>query len=96
MGNRATIEPCEFKNVRTGESTFGVRVYDDYGMSYDNTWDSIPDCDMEVISKVVSCLHSLAADEVVRGIIDHAIENENPIIVGGEVYEYDEYSHLTE
>lgn len=52
--NRVTIEPTKFVNVRTGHATFGVRVYDDEGQSYDNTWDSIPEDDLEVLKLVLA------------------------------------------
>jgi len=54
MSNRLCIEPTEFKNTRTGEVTYGVRVYDNYGKAYSNTFESIPDDDMEILKMVVA------------------------------------------
>jgi hypothetical protein len=31
MSNQITIQPTKFVNVRSGSSTLGVRVYDNYG-----------------------------------------------------------------
>ena len=49
MSNRICIEPTEFKNVRSGTVSYGYRAYDDYGNTYDNNWDAIPDDDLEVL-----------------------------------------------
>lgn len=48
MSNRLVIEPTEFINSRTGDKSYGIRVYDDYEQLYDNNWESIPDDDVEV------------------------------------------------
>jgi hypothetical protein len=91
MSNRANIEPTEFKNVRTGEKTYGVRVYDDYDQMYDNTWDSIPDNDMDVLREV---LKSDARD--LQGILEFIMENEKGICIGGNWYDWDEIKDLFE
>ena len=90
MSNRATIEPTEFRNVRGGKPTFGVRVYDEYAQAYDNTWDSIPDDDLDVLDKV----EAECTDEVIVGILDYLKENCTGIEIGDTWYEWDAIKHV--
>jgi len=76
MSNRVYIEPTEFKDVRTGEVSYGVRVYDDYAMAYDNSWDRIPYSDLEVLKRVLE-----DASEQAGGMIDWAVESEKGLYV---------------
>ena len=86
MSNPLTIEPTEFVNVRNRqEKTFGVRVYDNYDQSYDNTWDLIPDDDMEILEKVIA-----NNNEQMQAMLDYVKENECGISIGGEWYDWDE------
>lgn len=85
MSNRVSIVPTEFVNVRSGNKTFGVRVYDDEGQSYDNTWESIPDDDLDVIEKVLQ-----SDDMNIRGIMDFVRENEKGVEIDGTWYDWDE------
>lgn len=87
--NRVTIEPTKFVNVRTGHATFGVRVYDDEGQSYDNTWDSIPEDDLEVLKLV------LASDnQTISAMMDFVQEHERGITIGGTEYSWGKIKHL--
>jgi len=90
MSNRVTIQPTEFKNIGGNESTFGVRVYDDYGQSYDNTWGllilkDMPKNDMEILKRVLD-----SDDEVVKAMMDFVEENKNGIYIGDMWYDWDE------
>ena len=91
MSNRVTIEQTIFQNVKSGEKTYGVRVYDDYAQAYDNTWGEIPDNDMDVLKKV---LESDAND--ISAIMDNVRENENGVFIGGTWYDYDEIKTYVE
>jgi hypothetical protein len=76
MSNRVNIEPTEFKDVRTGTVSYGVRVYDDYAMTYDNSWDDIPYSDLGVLKRV---LENAGKEET--ELIDWAIESGKGIYV---------------
>lgn len=89
MSERATIAPTEFYNTRLGIKTYGVRVYDGYGQTYDNTWESIPDDDMDVLSK---CMES--EDDVIVAILDFLQEHGESIDIGGEVYQWAQVKYL--
>lgn len=89
MSNRVTIQPTKFEDTRTGETHKGVRVFDNYGQSYDNTWESIPDDDMDIIAKVME-----SGDEVIVGILDFLHENGGGIFVGDVYYEWEQIKHL--
>lgn len=84
MSNQVTIEPCEFTNVRSGHVTKGFRMYDDHAQAYDNTWDSIPDDDMDVLDKVCE------SDNVeIKDMLLFIRENQKGINIGGEFYNYE-------
>ena len=92
MSNRLYIEPTVFTNERTGIVTRGVRVYDDYFSSYDNTWNEIPDDDMEVLAKVIE---DYPGGEIGDGL-DFVQSNEKGIGIGDAWYSWDEIKHLFE
>jgi len=48
-----TIEPTEFRDVRTGQIRYGVVVHDDDRCGSEMFWDDIPDDDMKVLERVV-------------------------------------------
>jgi hypothetical protein len=81
------IEPTKFEDVRTGEVSYGVRVYDEYEALYDNTWDNIPDSDSEVYEKVREN-SDLAAliDAYLDSHLDSEKENDPVIMIGGVSY----------
>lgn len=89
MSNIATIQPTVFQNHGTEDKTFGVRVYDNYGQCYDNTWDSIPDDDLEILQMVID-----NENEVMIGIIDYVLEHCTSIYIGEEIYEWEQIKHL--
>lgn len=84
MSNIATIQPTIFQNHGTENKTYGVRVYDNYGQAYDNTWDSIPDDDMEILRLIKD-----NDNEIISAIIDFVVEEEEGIMIGEEYYEWD-------
>jgi len=89
MSNQVTIEPTKFENVRSGSVTKGYRMYDDYGATYCNQWDSIPDDDLAVLAKVLEDV-----DNTGEGMLESVEEHESGISIGGEYYEWDQIKHL--
>lgn len=87
--NRARIEPTKFENVSTGKTSLGIRVYDSYGQSYDNTWDSIPDDDMDILAKAMK-----SEDRVIVAILDSLRENFKGIYIGYTWYTWEQIGHL--
>ena len=89
MSNKVTIQPTVFLNHGTNEKTFGVRVYDDYGQTYDNSWDSIPDDDMDILSKVAE-----SDDDMISTMIDFIKENQKGILIGNQWYDWNEIKDI--
>ena len=89
MSNYVTIQPTVFRDYGTEEESFGVRVFDNYGQTYDNTWENIPDDDLEILQKVID-----NGNEVIVSIIDFLIENGVGIYIGKEYYEWKDIKHL--
>ena len=73
-----------FQNHGKENKTYGVRVYDNYSQAYDNTWDSIPDDDMEILRLIKD-----NDNEIISAIIDFVVEEEEGIMIGEEYYEWD-------
>lgn len=91
MSNRVNIEPTKFENVRTGEVSLGVRVYDDEGCFYDNSWESIPDDDLEVLRIAYQ-----QASTGVSELLAYVYESEKGLYIGGTWYEWDEIKSVFE
>jgi hypothetical protein len=93
MSNRVCIEPTKFVNLRSEpeDCTLGVRVYDDYGQTYDNRWDSIPDDDMDVLRKA---LDELKMDEIFTAMMDHIATEGKGIYIGDQWYNFPEIKDI--
>lgn len=91
MSNQVHIEPTRFENVRSGLVTYGFRAYDGYAQTYNNTWDSIPDDDMEVLKLALK-----DADDVLSDMLDFCREHERGLHVGDSYLDWDEIKHLLE
>ena len=89
MSNTATIQPTIFCNHNTKDKTYGVRIYDNYGQSYDNTWESIPDDDFDILQQVLD-----NDNEIISTMFDFVSENKEGIMIGQEYYEWDKIKHL--
>jgi len=90
MSNRLVIEPTEFKNTRSGEVTLGVRIYDDYDQRYLNTWDEIPDDDMELLERIVK---GDWGNEI-EAMLDHVQENKKGIYIGSNWYDWEDIEEI--
>lgn len=89
MSNHINIEPTEFTNARNGEISYGVRVYDDHACTYQNSWDSIPDDDLDVLQLTME-----SADDVTNDMLDFVKENESGLYIGSEWYNWCDIRHL--
>ena len=84
MSNTVYLEPTEFKNIRTGDIDKGFRMFDNYGKTYDNTLESVPDDDLELLELVLTSY----ADEVIGGMVDYLLDNKEDMYIGGTLYTY--------
>jgi len=92
MSNRVTIEPTKFEDVRTGEVSYGVRVYDDYGQTYDNTWESLPDDDMDILHKVLQ----IEGDRYITDLMFDVVSDHKGLLIGGKWYDWEEIEETCE
>jgi hypothetical protein len=90
MSNRVTITSTKFVNIKEGSDTLGFRMYDDEGQQYDNTWESIPDNDLDVLAKV----KDESDNKEVVAMLDFIQEVESGISIDGTWYDWDEIKHL--
>jgi len=103
MSNKVTIQPTKFSNLGGSEVTWGVRVYDEYDSSYDNTWEqSEVDCFFnheKQIYEQVDPLSILAKvcmteNEVIDSMIEYVIENETGIWIGSDWFEWEQIKEV--
>jgi hypothetical protein len=91
MSNRVEIVTCEFHNVfgtrKTGEVTKGYRIYDDYGMTYGNTWESMPEDDGDILRAIRD-----EADQAADTMIDFALEH--GLSINGNFHESEEVQKM--
>ncbi len=73
------IQPTQFVDLPSGELSLGVRIYDGFTQNYDNTWDSIPDDDFEILKL---CLKN----EQFEDLFNCLRESESGIYIGKEWY----------
>ena len=91
MSSNLHIEPTQFTNVRNGNVTYGFRLYDDYVTAYDNTWDSIPDDDLDVLETV---LQEHDHGDEVNIALDSVREQQNGLYIGNEWYSWDQVKNI--
>jgi len=89
MSNHVVIQPTEFKNIPQGTSTLGVRIYDNYGVSYDNTWKSIPDDDLEIFKMCIDLECGLP-------FFEYILEHNASVSIGDVLYDWEQIKHFFE
>ena len=87
MSNRIVIEPTKFIGTKSGYESIGIRVYDSETQAYDNSWDEIPDDDMEILKKAMDSQNSS-----IESIFDFPILD--GVELGGNWYSWDDIKHL--
>lgn len=87
--NTVTLQPTEFINQQMGSSTFGFRMYDDEGQTYDNTWDSIPDNNLEILALAMQ-----SDDWQVIDMLSLLLKYKKGLYIGKTWYEWDQIKHL--
>ena len=84
-----SLQLTKFVNMPQGSETFGYRIYDDYGQSYDNTHECLIEDDLELLGNVMD-----SGDETATAILDFLLENAKGITINDNWYEWDEIRHL--
>jgi hypothetical protein len=87
MSNHVMLTATTFINhAEGGTKTYGYRLYDDYGQTYNNTLEKIDD-DLELLAAVVR-------DEPAGYMFDYMNENKRGLSINGTWYDYEEIEHL--
>jgi hypothetical protein len=90
MGNRVTIEPTQFTNVRTGSESLGFRAYDDEDQIYCNGMDAIPDDDLEFLKLIATDF----CDDAMGEMLDFVVDNEKGLYIGDTWYDFDDIKEI--
>ena len=92
MSYEVGIMSTKFVDVNvTHKESYGVRVFDKYQQTYDNSWNEIPKEKLDILQKVLE-----NEDEVVINIIDFVLEEEEGIWIDEKYFEWNEIKHLFE
>lgn len=92
MSNRLNIDGIEFHNPKTDITEFGVKVYDDYAHSYIDSWEDIPENDLEILER----LWTKESNQIIEDAIDFIIEMSKGCYINDQWYEWDEIKHIFE
>ena len=87
--NKVTIQPTIFENHPLGTRTYGYRIYDDCGQTYCNTWEFIPDDDLDILRQVLEDY-----DETAQAMLTYISDSECGLLIGQEPYSWDRIKHL--
>ncbi len=90
MSNRISLIATKFTNIKTGHETLGYRLYDDYEQIYDNTFESVPDDDIEFLQMVYDRCDEYSA------ILNYLWETKKGININEEYYDWDEIKGVFE
>lgn len=87
--DRVCLVRTKFEDLRTGNATFGWRLYDNYANTYNNffTQEDIPDDDIELLEMAV---RDAVTNENVRQFFNWIIEEKDSIDIDDETYTFDQ------
>lgn len=88
MASQVNLVTCEFHNT-TGEITKGYRIYDDYGQTYCNTWETIPTDDLDILELAIE-----DADTNAKSFFDFIKGHEVGISINGTWYDFADIADL--
>lgn len=91
MGNRVWILPTIFVDHPSGEESFGVRVFDDYGSAYTNLWNR-GDLDLEDLDILRKMLKD--EDKEIQDILATVKDRETGIDIGENRYEWNDIQSI--
>lgn len=87
--NRVAIEPTEFINVRSGDKSYGYRIFDDYSAHYDNNLELIPDDDFDLLKIIIK-----SQDKNIQDIVSFIKEEKKGVYVGNVWYDFEKIENL--
>jgi hypothetical protein len=102
MSNQVCLVSTKFSNVKTGNVSFGYRLYDGYGATYNNTreidnWtenqedQKFPDDDLDTLREAMELFE---ADNIAKAMFQFIEENEGGIEIDGTWYNWNEIKEL--
>lgn len=74
---------------RNSDDTYGFRMYDEYAKTYDNTFQTPIDDDLELFKEVMK-----SEDEVVQDMVSHIADYKEGIWINGTWYFWEDISKL--
>jgi hypothetical protein len=87
------VELLEFNPVRGGEIRKGYCINDGKNkIVYDDTWDSIPEEDLDVLKKIVS--EQYKQNEDITTMLDSVLYEKEGMEIGNNWYEFEEVESI--
>lgn len=105
MSNPVHITPTIFLDAnknRVKPKSFGFRIWDNYDKAYDNTWEDIPESDMDVLARIVESHYHESGKRYIRTLrlstlmIDYVHSTKTGLFIGEKWYDWEEIKHVFE
>jgi len=88
MANKITIQPTQFIDLRSGESSFGYRIYDEYSCVYNNILysnkEAVPSDDLDFLADIAKNPFNKEMREMLEFVVDY----KQGIFIGDAWYEW--------
>ena len=85
MSNHICIIPTNFVNARSGNVSYGVRVYNDHECVYDNSWMGIPVNDLDILRETI-----ISANNAISNLLDYLKKQKQGCEIDETWYDWDE------
>ena len=85
--NKINLVSTKFTNIKSGEESFGYRIYDDYSSEYNNLLDTPIDDDLDLLAQAIEDSHEM---------LDFVRENETGVDINGTWYDWEEIQPVFE
>lgn len=85
MGNRFYLNPMKMENLRTGITSYGFHLFDDYGECLLFQKEPPPENDLECLCAVIQM-----EDPSCQELLEALAESQSGIVIGGSFYSWEE------
>ena len=79
--NLLYVLPTKFTDLISGHETYGFRIFDDTASLYDNTWESVPETNDEMIQKVFG-----SEDVLIQELLAQWAAQDTPIVINNRTW----------
>lgn len=93
MGNRVNIDRVEFKNLKTGDVSYGIKAYDDGGQTYNNGM-SRTELIQSPGAALSYILKEMEFDEVFQGMLEFCRDYKQGLYLDDDFFDYETIKYI--